>query len=255
VGVSRETSEPGVAELVSRFGLPPRARGQLEALLEQLEEDPLAPTTVTARSDAIGVHLADSLVALELGEVVRAQQIADLGAGAGFPGFCLASALPSAAVWLLESAARKCEFLRRTRDRGGLDNAEVVCLRVEEWEAGRGRCDLVTARALAPLPVVAEYAAPLLRRGGHLVAWKGRRQADEEAAAHAAASLLGLTPLDPRPVTPYPGSRDRWLHRFEKTTATPDRFPRRPGMARKRPLGAGSAESSRTERKLEREPG
>jgi 16S rRNA (guanine527-N7)-methyltransferase len=104
---------------------------------------------------------------------------------------------------------------------------------VEEWD---GTCDTVTARALASLPVVLEYAAPVLEHGGHAVAWKAAVADDESAAGAAAARELGLAPLEVRRVDPYPGARDHTLHVFRKVAPTPSRFPRRPGMAVKRPL-------------------
>jgi 16S rRNA (guanine527-N7)-methyltransferase len=84
--------------------------------------------------------------------------------------------------------------------------------------------------------VLAEYAAPLLELGGSLVAWKGARDVDEEAAGAAAAEILGLEPRPPVPVRPFKGSRERNLYVYTKTAPTPERFPRRPGMATKRPL-------------------
>ncbi len=89
--------------------------------------------------------------------------------------------------------------------------------------------------------MLAEYAAPLLAEGGHLVAWKGARDPEEEAAGAAAAAELGLEPLEPVAVRPFPAARHRHLHAFRKIAPTPARFPRRPGMATKRPLGAGSS--------------
>jgi 16S rRNA (guanine527-N7)-methyltransferase len=118
-----------------------------------------------------------------------------------------------------------------------LDNAEVVNARAEEWSGGIGHFDAVTARALAPLSVVAEYAAPLLRIGGTLVAWRGKREPGVEADAQAAAEILGLSVEAPLQVFPYPAAEHRFLHLLTKVSATPPRFPRRPGMARKRPLG------------------
>jgi 16S rRNA (guanine527-N7)-methyltransferase len=97
----------------------------------------------------------------------------------------------------------------------------------------------VTARALAALPVVVEYAAPLLRVGGSLVAWKGRRNAGEEASAAAAAAALGMEPVGVAAVSPYPAARHRHLHVLRKVGPTPAGFPRRPGVAAKRPLRAG----------------
>jgi 16S rRNA (guanine527-N7)-methyltransferase len=96
---------------------------------------------------------------------------------------------------------------------------------------------VVTARALAALPVVLEYAAPLLVEGGHVVAWKGAVEAAEAVAGATAAGELGLELVEARKVEPYPGVRDRSLRVFRKVAPTPPRFPRRPGMAVKRPLG------------------
>lgn len=226
-----------MGELAERWALRAGARAGLVRLLSLLEEDPAAPTTVTAPEEAAAVHLADSLAALELEAVRGAGMVADLGSGAGFPGLPLALALPEARVFLLESVRRRCDFLGLAVHTAGATNAEVVCARAESWPAGLARCDLVCARALAPLAVLAEYAAPLLTLGGSLVAWKGTRSPDEEAEGAAAAAQLGLEAGQVVAVTPYPGSRDRHLHPFVKRRPTPTRFPRRPGMARKRPLG------------------
>src|SRR5580704_1338102 len=118
--------------LGERYGLTDRQLEQLEAVLELLAHDKLAPTTVREPDRAIDVHLADSLVALELDLVREALQVADVGAGAGFPGVPLAVALPGSRVTLVESQARKCAFIERVKDAAGIENAAVVCARVEE---------------------------------------------------------------------------------------------------------------------------
>ena len=84
--------------------------------------------------------------------------------------------------------------------------------------------------------MLCEYAAPLLEAGGSLVAWKGARDPSEEADGAAAAAEVGLELVEVRPVTPYRGSRDRHLYLYSKVRPTPNRYPRRPGMARKRPI-------------------
>ena len=233
-----------VEQLAGRFDLPPGAAQRLGALLDLLEHDSRAPTSVTARGPALDVHVADSLVALGLPIVRSATAIADVGSGPGLPGLALAIALPGARVRLVESSRRKCRFLARAVTEAEVRNASVVCARVEDWSAGRESCDLVTARAVGPLAVVAEYAAPLLRLEGALVAWKGARDADEERDAAAAAQVVGLEPEDIVAVRPYSRSRDRHLHVFRKTAETPMRFPRRAGMARKRALRAQSGDFS-----------
>jgi 16S rRNA (guanine527-N7)-methyltransferase len=211
---------------------------QLDAVVRLLEADEHAPTAIRDPEQVARLHLADSLAALELDVVRGATRIADLGSGAGFPGVALAVALPATAVSLVESHRRTCTFLETLCAAAALENASVVCARAEEWSAGIGRHDLVVARALAPQPVVLEYAAPLLRLGGSLVDWRGRREDAEEDATARAAGELGLARVGVHRVEPFEGARDRHLHVFAKVAQTPERFPRRAGMARKRPLGA-----------------
>ncbi|HWJ49368.1 MAG TPA: 16S rRNA (guanine(527)-N(7))-methyltransferase RsmG [Solirubrobacteraceae bacterium] len=223
--------------LTARYELSALQVSQLEEILRTLEADEHAPTAVRSATQALDIHLADSLVALELDQIATATTIADIGAGAGFPGLPLAVALPAARVALVESQRRKCDFLMGIASTAGVENTTVVCARAEDWREGLESNDTVVARALAPQPVVLEYAAPLLRPGGSLVDWRGRRDADEEGAALRAAEILGLELAEIRRVEPFEGATDRHVHVFSKVAATPERFPRRAGMARKRPLG------------------
>ena len=232
-----KTVQRGLDELVRRYSLPGGAGKALEALLELLAADPTAPTAVREPLKALHDHLADALVSLELEAVRAAETVADLGSGAGAPGLPLAIAKPTARFALVESNGRKCEFIKRAAATCGLRNVEVINGRVEAWRDGTGRFELVTARALAPLAVVAEYAAPLLSRGGSLIAWRGMRDPATEAAATVAARALGLRVGEVKAVRPYAGARWRHLHVLTKEKPTPASFPRRPGMARKRPLG------------------
>jgi 16S rRNA (guanine527-N7)-methyltransferase len=189
---------------------------------------------------AVDAHVADALVALELAPVREARRIADLGSGAGFPGLVLAAALPSAEVALVEANRRKCDYLERAAGEMELVNTVVVPSRAESWQQGAGSRDLVTARAVAPLSVLVEYAAPLLAPGGALVAWKGRRDGGEEADGIAAAQATGLELAEIRPVQPWNGAENLHLHLYLKVGLTPNRFPRRPGIASKRPLRAST---------------
>jgi 16S rRNA (guanine527-N7)-methyltransferase len=224
--------------LADRFGLGDPAIERLRELHRLLVEDPLAPTAVRDPAKVIDDHLADALVALDLEVVRRAGGLADLGSGAGVPGLPLAIALPDATVALVDSAARKTAFLERAVAACEVTNARVVHARAEAWPEGIAAHDVVTARALAPLEVVAEYAAPLLVVGGTLVAWRGRRDPSAEARAARAAAELGLEPAEVIAVKPYPAAERRHLYLMSKVTETPRGFPRRPGMAVKRPLGA-----------------
>jgi 16S rRNA (guanine527-N7)-methyltransferase len=228
----------GIADLVRRYSLPHGAADALVTLTHLLVSDRGAATTIRDEQGVMNDHLADSLVALELSRVRSARAIADLGSGAGLPGLPLAISLPEASVALVESNRRRCEFIARAATTCGLGNTRAVNSRAEAWQEGRESFDLVTARALGPLAVVIEYAAPLLRIGGAVLVWRGARDLEAERSAARAASELGLEPADPLPVHPYPEARQRHLHLMTKVRETPDRFPRRSGMARKRPLGS-----------------
>jgi 16S rRNA (guanine527-N7)-methyltransferase len=229
-----------LAELSERFALPAGAAQRLERLLDLVAAEPSAITSVRDPARGVDVHVADSLVALDLAEIRAAGRIADLGAGGGFPGLALAIALPDAGVALVESVARKCAFLEAAVRALGLDNAKVVNARAEAWPAGLEAHAAVTARALAPLPVLLEYAAPLLRPAGLLVAWKTRVAPAEDADAAAAAAVLGMSAPVARPVDPFEDAGARYLYLSSKVGSTPKGYPRRPGMARKRPLGAST---------------
>jgi 16S rRNA (guanine527-N7)-methyltransferase len=219
--------------------LPGSARDSLGCLVEMLATEPNAPSAVREPDRAWRVHVADSLSGLDLPDLAAARRIADVGAGAGLPGLVLAAALPDAGVDLVESVARKCEFIRRAAERGGISNARVICERSEEWADGEGReaYEAVTARAVGRLSTLAELASPLLAEGGVLVAWKGRRDPDEEAQLGRAAERLAVQPVEIRWVGPYAGSRHRHLHLMRKTGPTPEELPRRPGVAKRRPIG------------------
>jgi 16S rRNA (guanine527-N7)-methyltransferase len=229
-----------LAELAERYGLPEGAADRLAALLALVAAEPASITTVRDPAEGVDAHVADSLVALDLPAVRTARHVADLGSGGGFPGLALALALPGAHVALVESAGRKCAFLAAAVTALGLGNAKVVNGRAEAWREGIGAHDLVVARALAPLPVLVEYAAPLLELGGALVAWKGRPEPAEEADGAAAAEALGMSAPEAIAVQPFEGARDRHLYLTSKVSPTPSRYPRRPGMARKRPIQASS---------------
>ncbi len=229
-----------MGRLAERHRLPSECREGLVRLTRALDAEPDPPTAIRGTEAIVDRHLADSLEALRIQSVRDARRLADLGSGAGFPGLPLAIALPGVGVDLVEASRRKCEVIERLADASGAANARAVPVRAETWATGDGReaYDVVTARAVASLAVVAEYAAPLLQVGGCLVAWKGSRDRDEERAAAAAAEELGLEYAEVLPVKPFPAARDRHLHRFVKSGQTPSRFPRRPGRAAKRPLGS-----------------
>jgi len=214
------------------------AREKLEIVLTLLAEERASVSSVVDQR-AWRVHVVDSLTGLEVPEVGAAKRIADVGAGAGFPGLALAVALPQAQVDLIESVGRKCEFMQRAIEAAGIVNATVRNTRSEDWAAseGRGAYDVVAARAVGRLSTLAELASPLLEPKGVLVAWKGKRDADEERQLDRTSEALAMSAETILDVGNRAGSEHRHLHVVRKTGPTPENLPRRPGMAKKRPRG------------------
>lgn len=214
-------------------------RAQLTTVLELLRDERASVSSVTDPGRAWKVHVQDSLTGLEVEELREAKKIADIGSGAGFPGLVLAVALPEAQVDLIESVGRKCEFIGRAIEAAGISNATAINARSEELAAGAAResYDAVTARAVGRLSTLAELASPLLREDGVLVAWKGKRDAEEEEQMASAAAQLAMKPERILDVGSRAGSKHRHLHLLRKPGSTPPQLPRRPGMAKKRPAG------------------
>jgi 16S rRNA (guanine527-N7)-methyltransferase len=185
------------------------------------------------------LHLLDALAALPLIDAVAPATAVDLGSGGGVPGLVLALARPDVRWTLVESVAKKARALRSFVDALRLRQVEVLAERAELMGRDaehRAASDLVTARACAPLPVLVEYALPLLRVGGTLLAWKGPIGRDELDAGAAAARLLGggWPSVQPSGFAALGG------HQFVlvgKEGATSGRYPRRAGQPGRRPLG------------------
>ena len=191
----------------------------------------------------VAEHLSDSLSCLLIGNLWSSRSVIDVGTGGGLPGVPLAISRPDLRVTLLEATEKKVRFLDYTKRRIGLRNLDLIQGRVEDEgkkAAHRETFDLALARALAELPVVVEYCAPLVRVGGEILAMKGRLTEEELSRGVAASRELGLELREVREVKyrAEQPQKERRLVVFEKILATPERFPRRAGLAKKRPLGS-----------------
>ena len=198
-------------------------------------------TRITDPEEAVDAHFADSLMALTVpGLIPENGTVIDVGTGAGFPGLVLALACPGLKVTLLDSLQKRLDFLAEVIGKTGADNVTLVHARAEDGAGKpelRERFDLATARALAPLPVLAEYLLPYVRVNGSALCWKGPSLDAELTAGRRAAHLLGGRVADPIPVS-IPG-RD-WQHSLlliRKTGSTPKAYPRKAGVPSKDPLG------------------
>ena len=201
---------------------------RLAAYRDLLLAAPLSVTSVREPDAAWTVHVEDALAALPFVERLGPRRIVDVGSGGGSPGIPLAIAT-GIPVDLLEATTAKCAFLRRCAETLPAP-CQVIHDRSEHLARGAGRdaYDLVAARALAPPPVAVELCLPLARPGGHVLLWTA--ETDPEPIAAAAAAVGGELA---ETVVVGPNRR---LVLLGKVSATPDRFPRRPGMAAKHPL-------------------
>jgi 16S rRNA (guanine527-N7)-methyltransferase len=163
----------------------------------------------------------------------------DIGAGAGFPGLPLKIARPQMELALLEAKKKRVQFLQHLVGRLELSGIEVVRGRAEELGHKQGHregYDLVLARAVATLPVLLEYALPLCRTGGMLIAQKGPDIKEELEASHVALGVLGGRLREVRGLELPHSMGQRNLVVVEKVAPTPEKYPRRPGVPAKRPL-------------------
>lgn len=229
---------PALAPLLSEPVLERMAR--FAALL--LDANVRLNLTRVVEPDAVARdHLLDALAALPLLARIEATRAVDVGSGGGVPAIPLAIATPEIEWVLIEATGRKAEALRSFVAALDLPNVEVIADRAEavgQTPRHREQYDLATARALAALPVLAELTLPLLRVGGILVAWKGplRGSDDQVRQGKAAVKSLGGGDIVIRPA----GLAALGGHTFvlvPKERRSPMRFPRRPGVPARSPLG------------------
>lgn len=195
-------------------------------------------TAIAAPEDVQRKHFLDSLTCLAVLPPGPLRLI-DVGSGAGFPGLPLKLVRPELSITLLEATGKKAKFLEYVVAELGLAGVRIVNARAEEAgrdPAERERYDWAVARAVAPMPELAEYLLPLVRTGGFALAQKGRDAAAEAAGAARVFERLGGRLAEVRAVT-VPGLEDeRALIVLEKVTTTPRQYPRRPGEPRRKPI-------------------
>ncbi len=249
MSVSRETLEVILRDRLTKwlaFWGVDISGASVERLIQftfQLSEYDSANVVGTRDPESLlDLHIADSLSCLLHPELSKAHEIVDVGSGAGLPGLALGISLPSAGVTLIESTRKKTDFVRGVVESLGASDATILTVRAEELgrdPAFRERFDIATARALASLPVLAEYCLPLVKVGGCVVAMKGKPSPDELDLGSRAAEMLGGRFETVIEVPPLPGTeiRDRCLVVIRKDAETPKKYPRRVGLPRQQPLG------------------
>ncbi|MCX6021395.1 MAG: 16S rRNA (guanine(527)-N(7))-methyltransferase RsmG [Chloroflexi bacterium] len=218
---------------------------QFERYAEELTEwnETMNLTAITDPEGIAVRHFADSLSGLlalspapESGPDLR---LADIGAGAGFPGLPLLLARPSLRLTLIEATGKKASFVRHVVELLGLKGVEVLTGRAEDLARDkkyRETFDAVTARAVAALPTLTELTLPFVRTGGHVVVWKKAGIDAEIASASRALAAVGGRISDERRLRLTGDEGERMLLTLEKTHPTPAAFPRRAGIPAKTPL-------------------
>ncbi len=200
---------------------------------------------LTAITDYEGVqvrHFLDSLsclLVLPRAELQAGARVIDVGTGAGFPGLPLRIVCPGMRLTLLEATRKKVEFLEHLLRRLGLSDVEVIHARAEDLghrPGYREGYDWAIARALAEMPTLVEYLLPLVRVRGAILAQKGENAPAEVHSAEAAIRILGGRVRKLVPVGLHGLAETRYLVVVDKVAATPEKYPRRPGMPEKRPL-------------------
>lgn len=195
-------------------------------------------TAITEPEEVAVKHMIDSLLAFE-DQAFAGKALADVGTGAGFPGIPLKIYCPSLKVTLIDSLAKRLNFLQIVIEK--LDLKGIRCIHLRAEDAGRDaghreKYDIVTARAVARLSVLSEYCLPLVKKGGIFIALKGSKYQEEISAADKALQILGGKLVSSAAVK-LPGLDDgRAIVRIVKVKATPKEYPRKAGLPEKQPL-------------------
>lgn len=199
-------------------------------------------TTITDPTEIDNKHFLDSLSILRFFPQGISGRVIDIGTGAGFPSIPLKIMYPKMALTLVDSLNKRILFLEQLVQTLGLDNVRLFHARAEDFlqanpeNMHRESYDYVFARALAPLPTLLEYTLPALHLGGELIAMKGPNAQQEIKEAQNALSVLGGEVVEIDDFTWTEQEYERVNLRIRKITATPDRYPRGRGKAKKRPL-------------------
>ncbi len=196
-------------------------------------------TTITSPDEIRIKHFLDSLTCLRVIPEQGTFSLIDIGTGAGFPGIPLVIINPSIKLTLVESVGKKADFCRIAVEELHLSNTQVVPNRAEtigQDKNFRESYDWAVARAVAPLPVLAEYLLPLIRVGGSMLAQKGGDVDNEIDQAENAIKILGGKLDSVIPISLPSGMGKRTLIRIGKITPTPEKYPRRPGAPKKSPI-------------------
>lgn len=196
-------------------------------------------TAIDEPGEIINKHFFDSLTLLSERKLKAGYSLIDVGTGAGFPGLVLKIFFPNIRLVLLDSLAKRINFLRKLVNKLGLSGVEAIHSRAEDLGKDhnyRGSFDWVVSRAVAPLNILSEYTLPFAREGGSVALYKGPDFQVELEEAKRAISLLGGELMEVKEVKVPDLKGERYIIFLKKVTGTPSKYPRRAGIPKKRPL-------------------
>lgn len=192
-------------------------------------------TNITEKSEVYEKHFLDSTQAI--GEITDNAKIVDIGAGAGFPSVPLAILKPDCSFTLIDSLNKRINFLNELKNRLNLQNIQCFHSRCEDFaEKNREVFDFCIARAVAPLPTLLEYMAPLVKLNGKIIAYKGSNYEEEMKNSSNAMEKLGLKLEKIKNYTLPKCEQTRYLLIFTKINKTPKTYPRKNNKPRTSPL-------------------
>lgn len=212
-------------------------RTYFELLVEWNEKMNL--TAITDQQEVYLKHFYDSISAAFYVDFTQPLEVCDVGAGAGFPSLPMKICFPEMRVTIVDSLNKRIQFLKHLSSELGLNHVEFVHARAEEFGQNpvyREKFDVVTARAVARLSVLAELCVPLVKVGGRFVAMKAASAQDELKDAKKALTVLGVEKKEQFNFQLPEENSDRTIYIFSKIKSTPKKYPRKAGTPNKSPI-------------------
>jgi 16S rRNA (guanine527-N7)-methyltransferase len=232
-----------LTDQAAQFGvlLTAEQRAQMETYQTLLQEwnERMNLTGITDPQEVLVRHFLDALSCAQVTGSLDGRRLIDIGTGAGFPGLPLKIAYPTLRLTLVDSVAKKTEFLAAVVSALNLANVTILSDRAEllgQHKAHRQQYDWAVARSVAEMRILAEYLLPLVRVGGQMLAQKGSNAAEETAAAHAAIRTLGGGTPTLHPIHLPGHEQTHYLVAIPKQRPTPTGYPRRIGLPKQRPI-------------------
>ncbi len=207
----------------------------VESMLKYNETHNL--TAITEQNDVLYKHILDSVLPYRL--FTDSQKVLDIGCGAGFPSVPLAIVNNNLNITAIDSVQKKTDFVKMVKNQLNLENLSVIHTRIEDFARNsefREGFDIVVSRAVAPLNIILEYSAPMLKNGGYIYAYKGINYEEEIAKASNAFELLDCKVENIDKFYIKEMDTYRYLIRIKKLSSISSKYPRRQNKPRLNPL-------------------